>query len=269
MSSLQVENLTIETKSGIHLVDSLSFNLSTGSRLSLLGESGSGKSLTSLAITGLLNPNLISSGSITYDQIQILGATESELCKIRGAEIGIVFQDPLASLDPVMKIGKQLAKPLKLHQGVQSDELAARAEAALAEVKISSPYRIAHSYPHEISGGERQRVALALTLACLPKILIADEITTSLDVSVQAEILSLLESIIDSRSMSLIFITHDIAVAAAIADDVLIMRNGRLVESGKMRDVLRVPQSEYATTLIQSARSLSALLTTVSDGGIQ
>ncbi len=269
MSSLQVENLTIETNSGIRLVDSLNFNLPAGARLSLLGESGSGKSLTSLAITQLLNPNLVASGSITYDHIQILGATESELCKIRGAEIGIVFQDPLASLDPVMKIGEQLAKPLKRHQGLRGDELIAAAEAALAEVKISSPYRVAHSYPHEISGGERQRVALALALACRPKILIADEITTSLDVSVQAEILTLLESIIDSRGMSLIFITHDIAVAAVITEDVLILRNGQLVESGQMRDALRAPQSQYAATLIQSARSLSALLTAVSDGGIQ
>lgn len=260
MSALFIENLAIETKLGEKLVDSLSFELVPGGRVGILGESGSGKSLTSLAITGLLDSNLKATGSIRYNGVEYVSANERDFCKVRGSGIGIVFQDPLASLDPLMKIGNQLGKPLRKHQGLRGDELTAAVEAALAEVKIASPYRTAHSYPHEISGGERQRVALALALACRPKILIADEITTSLDVSVQAEILLLLESIIREKGMSLIFITHDIAVASQIVDDVLVLRNGTLIESGNLRLVLATPKSDYVRTLIASARSLDQLL---------
>jgi peptide/nickel transport system ATP-binding protein len=266
MSGLRVENLTIKTETPSLLVDSLNFELPAGSRLGLLGESGSGKSLTSLAITSLLDPNLKVSGSIYYGAMDLMEASESELCKIRGSGIGIVFQDPLTSLDPVMKIGNQIRKPLSRYQGLKGDELTAAVEAALSEVKITSPYRVAHSYPHEISGGERQRVALALALACLPKILIADEITTSLDVSVQAEIIALLENIISERKMSLIFITHDIAVASMIVDKVIILRNGAIVESGNLEQVLKSPKSPYAAALIKSARSLDNALSKVRGG---
>jgi len=266
MSQLQVIDLSIATNNGLKLLDSLSFTCDTGSRLGLLGESGSGKSLTALAIIGLLNPNLDAQGTIRYQEVDILGAPESDLCEIRGSEIAIVFQDPLASLDPVMKIGKQLAKPLKRYQGLKGDELQAGIEAALIEVKITSPLRIANSYPHEISGGERQRVALALALACQPKLLIADEITTSLDVSVQAEILALLNELIESRGMSLIFITHDIAVAAQIVTEVVILQNGVLVESGELQKIITDPTSDYATALIKSARSLDDLLAGLSEG---
>jgi peptide/nickel transport system ATP-binding protein len=263
MSSLSVKNLRIHNPTGIPLVNGLSFNLGAGERVGILGESGSGKSLTALAISGLLGSNLNAEGSIEFGGAELLGMSESEFCKVRGSGIGIVFQDPLSALDPVMKIGKQLAKPLKRYRGLRGDALRAEIEAALAEVKITSPVRVARSYPHEISGGERQRVALALVLACRPRILIADEITTSLDVSVQAEILTLLNSVIVDRGMGLIFISHDIAVAYQIVDEIILLKSGELIESGKFAELLRAPQSSYLKELIRSARSLESLFSAI------
>lgn len=248
-------------------MNKLSFTLSSGQRIGILGESGSGKSLTALAISGLLGANLTSAGIIKFGEAEILASSESELCKVRGAGIGIVFQDPLSSLDPVMKIGKQLSKPLRKHQGLKGNALRAEIEATLNEMKITSPMRVANSYPHEISGGERQRVALALALACRPRLLIADEITTSLDVSVQAEILALLNSIITRREMSLIFITHDIAVAAQVVDSIILLKDGQLIETGNLRDLLKNPKSNYLNDLIASATALDQLLLQINPEG--
>jgi peptide/nickel transport system ATP-binding protein len=266
VNNLQVTDLKIETLTGTPLVQGISLTVQSGARIGLLGESGSGKSLTALAITRLLPRNLLVEGSIKYGELELLHANESQLGKIRGSQIAIVFQDPLTSLDPVMKIGKQLGKPIARYQGLRGEELVAAIESALAEVKISSPYRVAHSYPHEISGGERQRVAIALALACKPKLLIADEITTSLDVSVQAEILLLLDKIIESRGMGLIFITHDLAVAAQVVNEVVILQSGRVIESGDLQQIIRAPQSDYAKSLIKSARALDDLLENLSAG---
>jgi len=269
MSELLVTDLRVESQSGDSLIQSVSFKLGSGTRLGLLGESGSGKSLSALAITGLLPGNLSASGSIKYGELELLIATESQLNQIRGSQVGIVFQDPLSSLDPVMKIGKQLGKPLSKYQGLRGEDLVAAIESSLAEVKIASPYRVAHYYPHEISGGERQRVAIALALACKPKILIADEITTSLDVSIQSEILDLLDTIIEQRGMGLIFITHDLAVAANVVDEVVIIQNGLVIESGKLQRIIDDPQSDYVKLLIRSARSLDNLLGKLNQGGEQ
>lgn len=266
MKELQVIDLKVESQTGIPLVQSITFKLQSGARIGLLGESGSGKSLSALAITGLLPNNLFVEGSVKYGELELLHATDSQLGQIRGSQIAIVFQDPLTSLDPVMKIGKQLSKPLTRYQGLRGENLVAAVESALAEVKIASPYRVAQSYPHEISGGERQRVALALALACKPRLLIADEITTSLDVSVQAEILVLLDKIIESRGMGLIFITHDLAVAAQIVNEVVVLQNGLVIESGELRQIIRAPQSDYAKLLIKSARALDDLLQDLSGG---
>ena len=260
MNQLQVCDLKVESQSGVPLVQSITFTLQSGARIGLLGESGSGKSLSALAITGLLPSNLLVAGSIKFGELELIHATESQFGQIRGSQIAIVFQDPLTSLDPVMKIGKQLRKPIARYQGLRGEDLVAAVELALAEVRISSPYRVAHSYPHEISGGERQRVAIALALACKPKLLIADEITTSLDVSVQAEILDLLNKIIETRGMGLIFITHDLAVAAQIVNEVVILQNGRVIESGELQEIIHAPQSDYAKSLIKSARALDDLL---------
>jgi len=269
MSQLLVQNLTIDTLGERNLVNSISFELSKGDRLGLLGESGSGKSLTALAITGLLPEDLKVGGSISYEGYELLGASETKLCEVRGAGIGIVFQDSLTSLDPLMKLGNQLARPLRKFQGLKGEQLEAEIIRALTEVKISNPERASRSYPHQVSGGERQRVAIALALACQPNILIADEITTSLDVIVQSEILTLLDSLIEERGMSLIFITHDVAVAAQITQEVLILRDGEILETGKIQEVLSSPKSSYAKELLESARSLDFLLGEFKEGELR
>lgn len=269
MSQLKIQNLLVATATDHVLVDDLSFELLHGGRLGLLGESGSGKSLTALAIMGLLGEDLKVRGSIKFEEQELLGENEEDLCAMRGSGVGIIFQDSLASLDPVMKIGRQLRRVLRKYQGIRGDLLGAGILNALAEVKISNPKRTANSYPHQISGGERQRVAISLALACQPKILIADEITTSLDVIVQSEILTLLDSIIRQRGMSLIFITHDLAVAVQIIEEVIILREGKIIESGRVEDVLAFPKSRYVTDLIQSARSLDHLLDRIKFGDLK
>jgi len=266
MNILNIQALRISSEAGVDLVSRVDLELSAGARLGILGESGSGKSLTALAITRLLPPALYSSGSINLRGTELLNVSEKEMCKIRGSKIAIVFQDPLTSLDPLMKIGKQLSLPLSRYQGVKRSGLRVAVEAALNEVKITDPKRVAHSYPHEISGGERQRVALAMALACQPEILIADEITTSLDVSIAAEVLELLDLLVRTRNMSLIFISHDIATVSQVADDAIVMQAGVIVERGTIAELIRNPQDPYTKKLVRSALNLETVLLNIAQG---
>ena len=258
--SLVVSELTVSTSDGMPLVRGLSFELAPGRRLGLIGESGSGKSLTALAVTGLLAPGLGATGSVKLAGTEVIGADERTLVTLRGRRAAMVFQDPLTALDPLMRIGAQLREPLRRHQGLRGAALKRAVLDGLSEVSLPDPGRIASSYPHEISGGQRQRVAIALALACRPDLLIADEPTTALDVTVQAEVLDVLDRLAAERAMALLFISHDLAVVARMTDQVMVMRQGEAVESGSLTTILAAPAHPYTAELVRSAQSLDAAL---------
>ncbi|MGN7799141.1 ATP-binding cassette domain-containing protein [Leifsonia sp. 22587] len=257
---LEVRGLSVATRDGVPLVHDVSFELAPGERLSLIGESGSGKSLTSFALTGLLPEGLVASGSILLDGVQVIGARERDLVPLRGRVASTVFQEPLTALDPLMRLGRQVAEPLRRHLGLRGDALRRAVLDALAEVGLPEPERIARAYSWEISGGQRQRVAIAAALACRPRLLIADEPTTALDVTVQADVLSLLERLVADRGMSLLFVSHDLAVVSRMAQRALVLRAGRVVEEGPIARLLSEPREPYTAELVRSARELDAAL---------
>ena len=253
------------------LVHGVDVSLAPGERLGIIGESGSGKSLTALAVLGLLPYPLVAGGSAriaTPDGVvDVVGTPARRLDRVRGAIVSAVFQEPLASLDPLMRIGRQLEWPLRRHRGLRGDELRRAVLDALAEVQLAEPERIARSYIHEISGGQRQRVAIALALAADPQLLIADEPTTALDVTVQAGIIELLQREVTDRGMSLLFISHDLPVLAGIADRVLVMKDGRQVELGATAQILRAPADPYTAQLVAASRRLDEFLPVQGDVG--
>ena len=253
------------------LVHEVSFALDRGERLGIIGESGSGKSLTALAILGLLAHPLRARGSAvlatTAGEVDVVAASQRRLDRVRGSVVGAVFQEPLASLDPLMRIGKQLAWPLAHHRGLRGDALRSAVLDALADVQLPHPERIARAYIHEISGGQRQRVAIALALAAGPRLLIADEPTTALDVTVQAGVLALLQREVEERGMSLIFISHDLPVVAGITDRVLVMRDGRQIELADTATLLTAPADDYTRALVSTSRELEAFLPHRTEGG--
>jgi peptide/nickel transport system ATP-binding protein len=257
---LAVSHLSVATEDGTPLLRDLSFGLRAGERLGLIGESGSGKSLTALAVTGLLAPGLVAGGSVLLDGVEVVGASERMLVPLRGRVASVVFQEPLTALDPLMRLGDQLAEPLRRHHGLRGTALRAAVLDALREVSLTEPERIARAYPHEISGGQRQRVAIAMALACRPKLLIADEPTTALDVTVQAEVLDLLDRVVADHGMALLFISHDLAVVSRMTDRVIVLRSGEAVEAGALADLLAAPQHPYTAELVASARALDAAL---------
>jgi peptide/nickel transport system ATP-binding protein len=257
---LDVQSLSVVARDGAPLVHDVTFSLGAGERLSLIGESGSGKSLTSFAIAGLLPDGLSASGSVELDGVQVIGAKERALVPLRGRTVSFVFQEPLTALDPLMRLGQQVAQPLRRHLGLRGAALRTAVREALDEVRLPDPDRIARAYPHEISGGQRQRVAIAAALACRPQLLIADEPTTALDVTVQAEVLALLDSLVADRGMSLLFVSHDLAVVSRMTDRALVLRAGRVVEEGAIDRLLAAPQDPYTVELVRSARELDAAL---------
>ena len=257
---LDVQGLRVSARDGSALVDGVSFRLDAGERLSLIGESGSGKSLTSFAITGLLPEGLSASGSVQLAGVQVIGAKERALVPLRGRTASTVFQEPLTALDPLMRLGAQVAEPLRRHLGLRGSALRDAVHAALEEVRLPDPERIARAYPHEISGGQRQRVAIAAALACRPQLLIADEPTTALDVTVQADILALLDALVAEREMALLFVSHDLAVVSKLTERALVLRGGRVVEENTIERILTAPADPYTAELVRSARELDAAL---------
>ncbi|MGD9739675.1 MAG: ATP-binding cassette domain-containing protein [Bauldia sp.] len=262
---LEVAGLGIRADDGRPLVAQLSFAIGEGERIGLVGESGSGKSLTALAVTGLLPPGLDVSGSVRLDGEEVIGAPERRLRRLRGASVATVFQEPLTALDPLMRLGHQVLLPLRRRLRREGRRVTRRAlrEATLAlldEVALPDPLRIARAFPHEVSGGQRQRVAIAMALACRAKLLIADEPTTALDVTTQAEILALIDRLAREHRMALLFVSHDLAVVSRIAERVIVLREGRAVAEGPVAKVFASPADDYTRTLIEAARRFDRVL---------
>ncbi|WP_149084976.1 MULTISPECIES: ATP-binding cassette domain-containing protein [Microbacterium] len=250
--SLTVEDLVIEID-GRRVVDGVSFEAPDGTRLGVIGESGSGKSLTALAVLGLLPDGATARGSIRWDGVELIGMPDRELARLRGDDIGIVFQEPRTALNPIRTVGRQIAESIRIHEGIGRREARERAVAEAARVRLPDPESIVDRYPHQLSGGQRQRVAIAMALACRPRLLIADEPTTALDVTIQAEILSLLLRLVAEEGMSLLFITHDLAVLSQVATDGVVLEHGRVVESGPVSRLLTAPSSPVTQGLLRDA----------------
>jgi peptide/nickel transport system ATP-binding protein len=249
---LVAQDLVIDID-GRRIVDGVSFEVAPGERLGLIGESGSGKSLTALALMGLLPDAAKASGSIRWGETEIIGLSDREMAQLRGDELGMVFQEPRTALNPIRTVGRQIAETVRIHQRVSRAEARTRAIAAAEQVRLPDPSSIVDKYPHQLSGGQRQRVAIAMALAAGPQLLIADEPTTALDVTIQAEILRLLHSLVTDRGMSLVFITHDLAVLAQIATCGVVLDEGRVVERGSVAELLSTPTSPITQALLRDA----------------
>ncbi|MEW2009826.1 ABC transporter ATP-binding protein [Microbacterium sp. HSID17254] len=250
--SLTVEDLVIEID-GRRVVDGVSLQVPDGTRLGVIGESGSGKSLTALAVLGLLPEGATARGSIRWDGTELIGMPDRELARLRGDDIGIVFQEPRTALNPIRTVGRQIAESIRIHEGLGRREARDRAIAEAARVRLPDPETIVDRYPHQLSGGQRQRVAIAMALACRPRLLIADEPTTALDVTIQAEILSLLLGLVADEGMSLLFITHDLAVLSQVATEGVVLEHGRVVESAPVSRLLTAPTSPVTQGLLRDA----------------
>jgi peptide/nickel transport system ATP-binding protein len=236
MTLLAVENLsvTLATNEGpARAVRNLTFTLQKGETLGIVGESGCGKSMTALALMGLLPENGETEGTISLEGENLLSKSEAEMCGIRGNNMAMIFQEPMTSLNPVHTIGRQIMEPLRLHKGLSQSAAATETVALLDRVGIPNPKERLHNYPHQLSGGQRQRVMIAIALSCAPDILIADEPTTALDVTIQDQILDLIQGLVREEGMALILISHDLGVISENAETVMVMYGGTAVESGK------------------------------------
>ncbi len=250
---LEVTDLTVEI-GGRRVVDGVSFAIDAAGRLGVIGESGSGKTLTALAIVGLAPDAATVSGSVRLGGAELLGRSDREYAVLRGDEMAMVFQDPRTALNPVMRVGKQIAEPLRLHRGLGRRTALVAATELCARVGLPDPERTVRAYPHQLSGGQRQRVGIAMALACRPALLIADEPTTALDVTVQAEVMELLRQLVVEDGTALMFISHDLALVSTVVDDVLVMREGIIVERGGAGDLVAEPGHAYTRELLAAAR---------------
>ena len=257
---LEVRGLSVRFDVGdadLNAVRGLSFEVAEGECVGVVGESGAGKSQTFLAALGLLAENARATGSVRFQGREILNAPRRELDTLRGRRLAMVFQDPLSGLTSTMRIGRQLEESARRHLGMNARQARAKALGMLETVRLPHPKRCLDLYPFELSGGMRQRVMIALGMICRPDLLIADEPTTALDVTIQAQILGLLAELRRDANTSIVLITHDLAVAAGLCDRILIMYNGRLIESGATREVFSAPQHPYTAGLLASLPSLA------------
>ncbi|MDQ3688266.1 MAG: ABC transporter ATP-binding protein [Acidobacteriota bacterium] len=259
---LEVKNLQTHfpTRAGlVKAVDGVSFHLDEGELLGLVGESGCGKSITALSVMRLVAPpGRIVGGEIVFNGENLLSASEQRMREIRGDDIAMIFQDPMTSLNPVYTVGEQIAEALRLHRKLSRKDARAGAVEAMKEVAIPDPARRADDYPHQLSGGMRQRVMIAMALACDPVLLIADEPTTALDVTIQAQILELLDELRKTRKLAVLLITHDLGVVAEVADRVAVMYTGRIVEESPVEELFARPKHPYTEGLLQSVPKLTA-----------
>ena len=253
---LSVRDLAIGFRRGagyISAVDGISFDVAAGETFVIIGESGSGKSLTGMSIAGLQPREAVTSGSIRFHGKELLNRKDADLRRIRGPGIGLVYQDPLSSLNPVWPVGNQIAEVLTAHRLADGKAAQRRAVEMLDRIRIPDPSRVARAYPHEISGGMRQRAMIAMALAAGPSLLIADEPTTALDVTIKAQVLDLLQELKRELSLTILLITHDMGVVAAIADRILVMYAGRTAEIGSADIILTAPSHPYSAALMKSA----------------
>jgi oligopeptide/dipeptide ABC transporter ATP-binding protein len=258
---LKVENLQTHfpTRAGlVRAVNGVSFHLDRGELLGLVGESGCGKSITALSIMRLIAPpGKIAGGEILFDGKNLLQLSEPEMRQMRGDDIAMIFQDPMTSLNPVFRVGEQIAEALRLHRKLSRKDARLAAIEAMREVSIPDPARRADDYPHQLSGGMRQRVMIAMALASNPKLLIADEPTTALDVTIQAQILELLDGLRKSRELAVLLITHDLGVVAEVADRVAVMYTGKIVEESSVEELFARPRHPYTEGLLRSVPKLT------------
>jgi len=252
--TLDVTDLVVELD-GRRLLDGVDLHVPDGGRVGLVGASGSGKSLTVLAVLGLLPEGAVARGSVRLDGRELLGLPERELARVRGRLVGTVFQDPRSALDPVQRVGRQIAEPLRLHRLAGRAEARRRAVEAAREVDLPDPGTLVDAYPHQLSGGQRQRVGIATALVTRPGLVLADEPTTALDVTTQASVLALFRRLVTDHGSSLVFVTHDLAVLAQVATDVVVLAHGRVVERATVPDLLRSPASAEARELVAAARA--------------
>ncbi len=256
MSILEVKNLQTSffTESGeVKAVDGISFNVEKGKVLGIVGESGSGKSVTAYSIMQILsNPGRITGGSVKFEGEELVGSDKSTMKNICGSKISIIFQDPMTSLNPVFTIGNQLIEAIRLHTPRNKAEAKERAIEMIALVGINDPEKRFKQYPHELSGGMRQRIMIAMALACEPDILIADEPTTALDVTIQAQILELMQKLQNELGMAIILVTHDLGVIVSMCDEVIVLYAGRVCEKGSVDEIFYDPKHEYTKGLIRS-----------------
>ena len=257
---LDVQHLTVAFErpgSALMAVDDVSLTIEAGETLGLVGESGSGKSVTALAILRLLQrPGRVIGGQILFEGRDLLRLPESDMQAIRGSRISLIFQEPMSALNPTMRVGDQIAEALTSH-GVGKDDARRRVVELLEAVRITDAAKRSRDYPHQLSGGMRQRVMIAIALACRPPLVIADEPTTALDVTIQAQVLEMLGELKERFNLALLLITHDFGVIAEMADRVAVMRGGQIVEQGPVRQILREPSHEYTQRLLRAVPGMS------------
>jgi peptide/nickel transport system ATP-binding protein/oligopeptide transport system ATP-binding protein len=258
---LEVRNLQTQfpTRAGlVRAVDGVSFHLDKGELLGLVGESGCGKSITALSVMRLISPpGRIVGGELLFDGEELLKLSDERMREIRGDDIAMIFQDPMTSLNPVFTVGDQIGEALRLHRKLSKQEARRQTIEAMKEVAIPDPSRRVDDYPHQLSGGMRQRVMIAMALACDPKLLIADEPTTALDVTIQAQILELLDELRKTRELAVLLITHDLGVVAEVADRVAVMYTGRIVEESPVEELFARPKHPYTEGLLRSVPKLT------------
>lgn len=248
---LEVNQLRIRFD-GCDLISIDHFSMSPGERVGLVGESGSGKSMTAMTLVGLQPSTVQVSGSVRLAGRELIGLPDSRLADVRGAEVGVVFQDPAKALNPMMRVGRQLAEAIRLHGKYPRPEIEARVRELLEKVHLPNVQQMIRRYPHQLSGGQRQRVLIAIAIASGPRLLIADEPTTALDVTVQKEIIELLKQLSLDQNMALLFIGHDLGVVSAVTESIAVMYGGRLAELGPVERVIHSPQHRYTNALIQA-----------------
>ena len=251
---LNVNNLCVRTTENLqhqNLIDKISFNIKKNEIVALIGESGSGKSLTSLSILGLLEKNKFNiSGEITFNGNNLLDLDNNAMMEIRGSEISMIFQEPMSALNPTMKIGEQIFEVFKAHKNLSFERTTERIKRLIKKVKLDNVENLLDKYPHQISGGQKQRVMIVMALSCNPQLLIADEPTTALDVTIQKEIIEILKNLQKSEKLSILFISHDLRLVSNISDKILIMKNGKIIEQGSNKNIINSPKENYTKALL-------------------
>ena len=252
---LEVDDLHVAFgRRRVQALTGVSFDLGAGERLGLIGESGSGKSVTALAVMGLLPENAHATGEVRWRGENLLGRRDAHLSRLRGSQMSMVFQEPMTALDPTMRVGRQVAEALRLHRDAGSGRARDQVLEMLTRVGVADPHRVADAYPHELSGGQRQRALVAMALVNQPALVICDEPTTALDVTVQAKVLDVLDRQLNEVEAACLFISHDLAVVAQVCDRVAVMWRGRIVETGAVTDILERPGHPYTAALVTAAR---------------